>query len=217
MPQTRKRVPRAEREEQMLEVARREFAEHGYEAVSMDAIAEGVGVTKPMLYAYFDSKEGLFLACTARAQRELEEAVRDAMAHPGRPLDERVWRGIVAYFDFAERHREAWNLVYPEGSASTERFGSQVREQRKGLAEHLTGIFEQAALEEGLDADVARLGAPLAYAFVGAALALASWWADHPEEPKELLAMRLMNFVWTGLGATLRGELWLPPIPEEDR
>lgn len=210
-------MPRAEREEQMLEVARRAFAEHGFEAVSMDAIAEGVGVTKPMLYAYFDSKEGLFLACTARAQRDLEEAVRAAMAVPERRLDERIWQGILAYFEFAERHREAWSLAYPEGSAATERFGAQVREQRRGLAEQLMEIFEQSALEQGIDPDVARLGAPLAHAFVGSAMALASWWVDHPEEPRELMALRLMNFVWTGLGATLRGELWQPPIPEEDR
>ena len=52
----------------MIEAASGLFAEHGFGGVSMDDIAKASGITKPMLYAYFDSKEGLFAAC-ARARR----------------------------------------------------------------------------------------------------------------------------------------------------
>ena len=52
-------MPRADRERQMLAVAERVFAERGFRSASMDEIAELVGVTKPMLYAYFGSKDGL--------------------------------------------------------------------------------------------------------------------------------------------------------------
>ena len=59
----RKRMPRAEREQQILEVAEEVFAGDGYQATSMDDIAQRVGLSKPMLYEYFGSKEGLLLAC----------------------------------------------------------------------------------------------------------------------------------------------------------
>ena len=55
-------VPRAVREPQILEVAGRIFAARGYHAASMDEIAAAADVTKPLVYAYFGSKEGLYVA-----------------------------------------------------------------------------------------------------------------------------------------------------------
>ena len=52
-------VPRTVREPQILEVAGRVFAARGYHAASMEEIAGQAGVTKPLVYAYFGSKEGL--------------------------------------------------------------------------------------------------------------------------------------------------------------
>ncbi|TMK38605.1 MAG: helix-turn-helix transcriptional regulator [Actinobacteria bacterium] len=59
----------------MLDVADAVFAERGYHGASMDDIARRVGVTKPMLYNYFGSKQGLYLAGVQRADRP----------HGGRP------------------------------------------------------------------------------------------------------------------------------------
>jgi hypothetical protein len=50
---------------------------------------------------------------------------------------------------------------------------------------------------------------------VGTVEGLASWWLRHPEEPKELQALRLMNFAWMGLGNLLEGRLWQPPASPE--
>ena len=45
--------------EKILQVAMGFFAQKGYEATSTREIVEAAGVTKPMLYYYFGSKEGL--------------------------------------------------------------------------------------------------------------------------------------------------------------
>ncbi len=66
-----RKVPREIREAQMLAEARRIFAERGFGATSMDEIAEACGVTKPMVYAYFGSKQGLYLACIEHSAGEL--------------------------------------------------------------------------------------------------------------------------------------------------
>ena len=55
-------MPRAEREQRMLDAAGRAFARDGYHAASMDEIARAAGISKPMLYNYFGSKEGLYVA-----------------------------------------------------------------------------------------------------------------------------------------------------------
>src|SRR4029453_3676370 len=75
----RGRPPRAVREAQMVAAAERLFSEHGYHGVSMDQIAAASGITKPMLYESFGSKEGLFLACMERARGQLFEAIGTAV------------------------------------------------------------------------------------------------------------------------------------------
>ena len=75
----RTRLPRAEREQQMLRTARALFAERGYADVTMDEVAGAVGVTKPLLYNYFGNKEQLFLACMKPAADALVESVVSAV------------------------------------------------------------------------------------------------------------------------------------------
>ena len=69
----------------MLAVAERAFADRGFHGASVDAIAEGSGISKPMIYAYFGSKEGLYRACMERARTRLLEALAAASTPPRRP------------------------------------------------------------------------------------------------------------------------------------
>src|SRR4051794_35922710 len=57
---TRLKAP--QRREQLMEVATRLFARHGYEATTTAAIADAAGVTEPILYRHFKSKQELFVA-----------------------------------------------------------------------------------------------------------------------------------------------------------
>ncbi len=61
---------------EILEVASREFAEHGYSGARVDEIAERTRTTKRMLYYYFGSKEGLFVAVLERAYAQIRAAER---------------------------------------------------------------------------------------------------------------------------------------------
>src|SRR5438552_4066554 len=49
----------------------------------------------------------------------------------------------------------------------------------------------------------------------GAAWAMSRWWLDHPDVPRDLVALRLVNFAWRGLEDLMRGNLWLPPPDTE--
>src|SRR5437868_2830813 len=82
------------------------------------------------------------------------------------------------------------------------------------IAELLTQLMTGATSDEGIDSQLAATHLPpLAHALTGATIGLANWWLEHPEEPKELQALRLMNFAWMGFGDILNGELWLPQAP----
>ena len=77
---TRRRMPRAEREDVMLHAAGQVFARSGFHDASMDDIAEAAGISKPMLYNYFGSKQGLYIAYLERSGRSLLAAMREAGA-----------------------------------------------------------------------------------------------------------------------------------------
>ena len=81
------RMPRAQREEQILAVAETVFAERGYQATTMEDVAERVGVTKPLIYEYFGSKEGLLSACVDKARTQLRDATVTA------------WQGVPGCLD----------------------------------------------------------------------------------------------------------------------
>lgn len=59
---SRREQNRVERTRRILDGALRVFARAGYSGTTMDAIAAAVGLSKPTLYQYFDSKETLFQA-----------------------------------------------------------------------------------------------------------------------------------------------------------
>src|SRR3954468_23368009 len=105
------RVPREVRAEQLLDVAEGLFAATGFAATSIDAIATEAGVTRPMVYAHFGSKDGIYLACLRRARAQLEEMLFEAM---GRATDLRtqIEAGADAYFRFLERDPARWRVLF---------------------------------------------------------------------------------------------------------
>jgi AcrR family transcriptional regulator len=211
-PPSRGRVPRPVREREMLDVAARLFGERGYNDVSMDEIAQAAGVSKPMVYAYFESKEGLFLACVEAATTDLMRTIEE-VAPASLPQDVRLWRGLLAVFTFIEDHRNSWTLLYPHGPQSGGPFASGAARANEEIGRLLTDIFVESAAAEGtVDPRLAaEASEPLAHAMVAAVVGLGAWWTRHPEQPKELQALRMMNLAWLGLGELSRGKLWMPP------
>jgi AcrR family transcriptional regulator len=205
----RRRVPRVERQQQMLDVAARVFAERGYHAASMDEIAAEVGVSKPMLYAYFDSKEGLYLACIDRAGQDLLESMRRA-AGEGLSPEDRLWAGILAFFEFVDERREGWSVLFHEASTRGGPFAAEVAQLRARISGIVDELLAEAAAAHGIAPAGFDTTEPLAHALVGAGESLANWWLEHPAETKEAVALRLMNFAWVGLGGLVSGQAWLP-------
>src|SRR4051812_12422707 len=80
-------------------VAAKLFATQGYEATSVRMIVEAAGVTKPTLYYYFGSKEGLAQALLTMPMTVLAERMRAILAERGDPI-EGLTRIMDAHFAF---------------------------------------------------------------------------------------------------------------------
>ncbi|MFJ3495848.1 TetR/AcrR family transcriptional regulator [Streptomyces sp. NPDC086091] len=209
-----KRMPRAVREQQMLDAAVEIFGRRGYTAASMDEIAELAGVSKPLVYLYLNSKEDLFLACVRREARAVSEAVRAAV-DPARPADRRLWDGLLAFFAHTGRHPHAWSVLHVQARTHGEVFAAEVAAYRAELVAFVAGLILVAARETGHDRP---LPAPdvtgLAEALVGAAESLATWANTTDGVTPRRAAATLMNFAWAGLGGLLTGHPWSPPVAE---
>src|ERR1700742_12543 len=73
--------------EKILARATAEFAARGYSGARVDAIARRCGLAKNMLYHYFGSKEGLFIAVLERTYETLRARQRDFAVRGSDPVE----------------------------------------------------------------------------------------------------------------------------------
>ncbi|WP_405617644.1 TetR/AcrR family transcriptional regulator [Streptomyces sp. NBC_00076] len=206
-----KRMPRAVREQQMLDAAVRTFGQRGYMAASMDEIAELAGVSKPLVYLYLNSKEDLFTACIRREARALTESVRAAVGS-GLPADRQLWDGLRAFFGHTAQNPDGWSVLHLQARTHGEPFAAEVTAMRAELVAFVTQLIVVAARAAHRDPDLPeREVAGLAESLVGAAESLAAWANATDGVTARQAAATLMNFAWAGLGNLMEGHPWSPP------
>lgn len=168
-----KRLPRKQREAQMLEAAAREFGRQGYETTSMDDIAAACGVTKPMLYNYFGSKDGLYCAMIDRAGSHLVKSMM-ALAQEPDPL-RRLQGALHVFLDFVSQHQDSWRMVFASDGGGA---GEQSRISNYRQQVMTATIFTLAEMKpEALPFKQAQqFVEPYAYGLLGAGEAIAQWW-----------------------------------------
>jgi len=169
----------------MLDAAERVFSDVGFHAASMDAIAAEAGISKPMLYNYFGSKQGIYLAYLSRAGRDLLNRMLAADV-PGGTLPERLAAGAGAFFGFVGENHDGWRVLREEMVGQREEVGGQVA----GMRSAIHALLSEVLLEEG--GDPSRVDA-YAHALTGAGESLADWWLEHPDTPVEVLVDTLVD------------------------
>lgn len=180
-------MPRSVREQLILRVAGKVFADGGYERASMDRIAALAGVSKPMLYAYFGSKEGLYLAYIERTGGELVQRLVNADRSDGiGPHPSRLRAVINEFLAFVQEHGDGWTVLFRELNARRP-LAEQVSQLRAEVVDEVRRMLESEDAPAG-----AGLRPPasegVAEAIVGAGEALANWWLKKPGVPREDVA-----------------------------
>jgi AcrR family transcriptional regulator len=184
-------VPRAVREPQILEVAGRIFAARGYHAASMEEIATQAGVTKPLVYMYFGSKEGLYVSYIERSGRELLDRLRRA-TDPGAAPDERLLAGVLEFLRFVHERRDGWQVLYSQAAARGGPLAEEVASVREAIAGMIMRLLAQSAPGLAASGEATAALDSVAHAVVGAGESLANWWIAHPEVPPERAAQLLV-------------------------
>ncbi len=141
----------------MLDAALRMFVEHGYGGTSMDAIAAAAGVTKPVVYECYPSKEELFGALLEREEQRLLGAVRDALPQSVRVdgIHELLESAFTALFTAAAGAPDSWRVVFGSEHGAEPAVARRVRRGRAAVVSQVQLLVEPVLAESKVE-DIAR-------------------------------------------------------------
>jgi AcrR family transcriptional regulator len=191
------RLPAPARREQILDVSVQVFARNGFHSTSMNDVAEAAGVTKPVLYQHFDSKQDLYLALLEEAGLRLRNAVAKgvAAATNGKEMTE---FGFKAYFRWVAEDHDAFLLL----------FGSRAnRDEESTVAIRRITAEAAAAIAPLIAADIAPdHQRTLAHGLVGLAEGVTRHLVERGDTfDPEVLGQQVADLAWAGLRAVHRG------------
>ncbi|GAA1152926.1 TetR/AcrR family transcriptional regulator [Ornithinicoccus hortensis] len=191
---TRRRMNRTERRAQLLQAAQESFVHKGYHATAMDDIAERAGVSKPVLYQHFASKQDLYLGLVDLQADRLVALVRAALDSTSDNA-ERVAACVGAYFEFVD-HDPGYRLIFDSDQSSDPEVRSRLTRVVEACAGAVAGTIQE---DTGLPGEQAAL---LGTACIGLAQSCAERWvAEGRPVAREQAADLVAQVAWRGLGA----------------
>jgi AcrR family transcriptional regulator len=176
----RKRIPAAERRETVLRAAGTLFAERGYAGTRLDDVAAAAGVTKPIVYRHFESKQALYLALLARHEDDMPTffaGVGEELA--GLPEEELARAILFHWLDYVRANSHAWLMLFRDSSGNAEIQARRLEVSAR--ARELMAAF--VAARAGGRIPPAQVE-PTAELLRSGLAGLALWWIDNPDTPK---------------------------------
>ncbi|MGY2873383.1 AcrR family transcriptional regulator [Marmoricola sp. URHA0025 HA25] len=185
-----KGVARADRESQIVAVGCRLFGEAGFAATSVADVAEAAGISKPLIYNYFGSKEGLYAVCVQHAA-EILTAEIERTAATGTVGLARAVVTLDGMFRALAPHPWMWHLVFdptaprdPDTQKVLDAYEARILDfGTEGVAE----LLRLAGIED--PSDVSAMRAVWENVF----RTLVNWWLEHPAESPDAMTERCVR------------------------
>lgn len=189
---TRVRMTGIERREQLRVVAREVFAERGFEATSIEEIAHRAGVSKPVIYEHFSSKEGLYAVVVDREVAALVERITAALSQddPRQQLEQ----AALALLTYVQTETDGFRVLIRDSpvACGAGTFSSLLMDIARQV-EHILGRqFASHSLDPGLAALYSQ-------ALVGMVALVGQWWLQAQEPDRDVVAAHLVQLAWRGL------------------
>lgn len=196
----RRRMSREARGAQLLDVAEELFVDKGFEGTSMEDIARRAGVTRPMVYSHFPTKEVAFVACVERARGELETRMRDCeiMIAAGAGIRAVIECGGQIFFSIVERNPRRWMVLFNANSALSPELESRMLEMRTRTITRIARMTRHFAADIDEERNLA-----FAYAISGVGEQMGRWWLADPDLTRDRVVEHYCDFITGGLSAWL--------------
>lgn len=207
-PARRRRLSAGERRE-LIELAATElFAERGYHGAGMGEIARRSGVSVPVVYDHFASKQELYRRLLERHYGELQAIWIEHLGR-GAPTERRLADAVEAWFAYVEAHPFASRVLFRATTGDPE-IDAIGRDAAARSRDALLPLLDREAAATAADGSPA--GVELVWEVFRATMqGLALWWVEHPEVPREQLVATTMNALWIGYERVAAGEVWRAP------
>jgi AcrR family transcriptional regulator len=192
-PPKRPRLAASARRAQLVDVGRVVFAKRGYEATSVEEIAERAGISKPIVYEHFGGKEGLYAVIIDREVEHIVASIVEAISS-GTPR-ERVEQAALAFLRYVQERPEGFTILVRDAPA-TKRTG-EMPGLMFDLADRVGAVFTEQFRTAGYDAKSAPI---YAHALVGMVAFVGHWWTEcRKPPPAETVAGHIAALAWMGL------------------
>jgi AcrR family transcriptional regulator len=187
-----RRLSGTERRAQLIDVGRAAFAKRGYEAASMEEIADRAKVSKPILYEHFGGKEGLYAVIVDREMDYVVRRIVEAIAS-GSPR-ERVERASLAFLTYVKDHPDGFAVLSQDSPLSATR--GRLSSLLNDLAERVGDVFASAFKDAGYDPRAAPI---YGHALVGMVTFVGKWWTEVRKPNVDEVAKHIGALAWMGL------------------
>jgi len=182
-----------ERRQQLLDVGRHLIAERGLDGTSIEEIAASAGVSKPVVYEHFGSKEGLYAVVV---DREIDRFLTMAnQLLEGEDTREKFEAAAIGLLRYIEENTDGFRILVrdspPAGSGSGT-FGSLIAD----IAGQVEYTLRDVLAARGYDPKHAPMYAQM---LVGMVTFTGQWWLDARKPKVEEVAAHLVNLAWNGL------------------
>lgn len=188
----RVRMTGQERREQLLDVGRALFAERGFEAASIEEIAQRAKITKPVIYEHFSGKEGLYAVIVHREVQRLLARITEALnaTQPRAMLEQ----AACAFLTYIEEEQDGFRILVRDSPVTST--SGTLASLIGDMASQVEYIFVDEFKERGFNPKLAPL---YSQALVGMVALVGQWWLDVKKPSRDQVAAHLVNLAWNGL------------------
>jgi AcrR family transcriptional regulator len=194
------RLTAAERRRVIEQAATELFAQRGYAATTVEDIVRAAGVTKPMLYRHFESKQELCIALLERHRDELVAAPLARFDPDEGDAHAQLQAMTEAWMEHATSHPAATRLLFvpitgdPEVERVQRELHARQRATQVALLRELAPVLSDAEAE------------PMGELTRSSLATLALWWIEHPDVPREVPVRLFVRMAEGLIGAADRTE-----------
>jgi AcrR family transcriptional regulator len=192
----------AERRAQFLNVAKKVFAQNGFQPTTMDDIAREAGFTKPILYQYFESKATLYQEIVASTGAVLINDLMAAVATKELPR-EKIEVAFQVYFNMVVNDTEAFRILFIH--AHDGETAAELRTVELGFVSFLVPYIDSSIGHDGRRQMAAGIvGLAEGAATIWLMQQEAKGWPTPAPDTAQRLAENSATLAWGGLRALLR-------------
>ena len=190
---------RARRRREFVDAALRVLDVQGPD-LPMDAVAAEAGVTKPVLYRYFQDKSALVDALAERGSETLLDRLLPAI-RAGCPALSRVRDAVGAYFAVIDEHPNLYWLLAREAKADSGGGPGSIQQNKEFIATALTAVLGDYLRAYGLDSGGAE---PWAHGMTGLVQSTGEWWLQRRSMSRATVVEYVTQIIWAAIAGTLR-------------